>query len=41
MFDLSSERASQEEKNGANVSLVAPSSDELWVPKKSNQNALL
>ena len=29
---ISSERASQEEQNGANFSFIAPSSDELWVP---------
>ena len=28
---ISSERASQEEQNGANFSFIAPSSEELWV----------
>ena len=33
---ISSERASQEEQNGANFSFIAPSSEELWVRKDSN-----
>ena len=32
---------SQEEQNGANLSFVAPSSEELWVRKELDQNALL
>ena len=38
---VSSEIASQEEQYGANVSSVAPSSEELWVQRKIDQNALL
>ena len=30
---IASERASQEEQNGANYSFIAPSIEELWVPK--------
>ena len=29
---ISSQRASQEEQNGANFSFIAPSSEELWLP---------
>ena len=40
---LPSERASQEEQNGANFSFiiiyVAPSSEELWMRKEMDQNA--
>ena len=33
---IPSERASQEEQNGANFSFIAPSSEELRVPKVAN-----
>ena len=33
---IPSERASQEEQNGANFSFVAPSSEELWALKLAN-----
>ena len=33
---MPTERASQEEQNGANLSFVAPSSEELWVRKQSH-----
>ena len=36
---MQSQRASQEEQNGVNFSSVAPSSEELWVRKKFDQNA--
>ena len=35
---ISSERASQEEQNGANFSFIAPSSEELWVRKEFDRN---
>ena len=31
----------QEEQNGASFSFIAPSSEELWVRKEFDQNALL
>ena len=37
---MPSERASQEERNGANFSFVAPSSEELLARKDFDQNAL-
>ena len=35
---VSPERACQEEQNGANLSSVAPSSEELWVLKEKSWN---
>ena len=36
-----SEHFGKNEENGANFSFVAPSSEELWVRKEIDQNALL
>ena len=38
---IPSERSSQEEQNDANFSFIAPSSQELWMRKEFDQNALL
>ena len=38
---IPSERVFQGEQNGANFSSIAPSSEELWVHKECDQNALL
>ena len=37
--EISLERVSQEEQNGANFSFVAPSSEELWQPILANVQA--
>ena len=40
-MSIPADRASQEEQNGANLSYVAPSSEELFVHIEIDRNALL